>query len=429
MRLLGEEAPLSEQAPVVAVVGGGASGVIAALHLLAASSRPGVHLFEPAARPGGGFAFGCTESSWLLNVPAGRMSCRDDQPDDFLRWLEARHPAKARGAHFPFVPRVLYGAYLSERLEEAAAGSGRFHHHRVPVNSARRQGGRWVLRSGQDEELFADFCVIATGYSSRHNRSVLHATGPNELQGALEPAELPARPEALKAGSVLILGTGLTAIDLWRSLRARGRTGPITMLSRRGLLPLAHPALPLPAAPRLQRGSPRSILREMRALAAGGIAWPALADSARLTANENWAGWTARQRRSFLSHLRPYWDIARHRVPGTVLMELQRELAAGHTRILKGRIAETSSRAGQVVVRLSDARELEAAVILLAHGVPISSQSLSVEGLAPCPLGLGFEPSGAPALALVGPAGRSSAWESTAVPEIRAQCANLARLF
>src|SRR6185436_18146378 len=48
---------------------------------------------------------------------------------------------------------------------------------------------------------------------------------------------------------VLLLGAGLTAVDVVLSLLARGHRGRIHLLSRRGLLPMTHPPRMLPPVP------------------------------------------------------------------------------------------------------------------------------------------------------------------------------------
>ncbi|MDX6556277.1 MAG: FAD-NAD(P)-binding, partial [Miltoncostaeaceae bacterium] len=56
----------------VAVVGGGAAGALAAVHLLAAGA-PDVVVVDPAPHVGPGVAYGPTARDTLLNVPAGRL--------------------------------------------------------------------------------------------------------------------------------------------------------------------------------------------------------------------------------------------------------------------------------------------------------------------------------------------------------------------
>ena len=75
---------------VVAVVGAGASGTLAAIHLAAAAGRADrridlVLVDDPPV--GRGIAYSTSDRRHRLNVPAGRMSAWPDDPTHFLRWL------------------------------------------------------------------------------------------------------------------------------------------------------------------------------------------------------------------------------------------------------------------------------------------------------------------------------------------------------
>src|SRR5687767_8357114 len=94
----------------VAVVGGGASGSLQALHLLRAGIA-NVTLIEREREPGRGVAYSTRRPEHLLNVPARRMSAFPDDPDHFTRWFAARG-----GGADQFAPRLLYGDYLTELL-------------------------------------------------------------------------------------------------------------------------------------------------------------------------------------------------------------------------------------------------------------------------------------------------------------------------
>src|ERR1700721_4646083 len=73
-----------------AIVGGGAAGVLAAVHLRRAMPDAQITLIDASGRPGTGAAYGTDDSTFLLNVPAPRMSVWPDDPDHFSRWLDER---------------------------------------------------------------------------------------------------------------------------------------------------------------------------------------------------------------------------------------------------------------------------------------------------------------------------------------------------
>src|SRR3984885_9367392 len=99
----------------VAIVGGGAAGVLAAVHLRRAMPDAQITLIDASGRPGTGAAYGTDDSTFLLNVPAPRMSVWPDDPDHFSRWLDERAVTPAES----FAPRLAYGRYLQDQLAAA----------------------------------------------------------------------------------------------------------------------------------------------------------------------------------------------------------------------------------------------------------------------------------------------------------------------
>src|SRR5277367_6314643 len=96
--------------PTVAIVGGGCSGLLVAVHLLRNGCRGHVTVIEPRKRLGAGLAYSTSFDRHLLNVPASKMSAIPGQPADFLEWLRARHWPDAKPE--TFAPRRLFGEYL-----------------------------------------------------------------------------------------------------------------------------------------------------------------------------------------------------------------------------------------------------------------------------------------------------------------------------
>ena len=72
----------------IAIVGGGASGLLVALNL-ARKSPENLHItiVEPRNVLGEGIAYSTQDEGHVLNVPAGRMSAFMDQPEHFMQWM------------------------------------------------------------------------------------------------------------------------------------------------------------------------------------------------------------------------------------------------------------------------------------------------------------------------------------------------------
>jgi uncharacterized NAD(P)/FAD-binding protein YdhS len=108
----------------VVVVGGGASGALAALHLsrrAAASSVPlTLHIVEPG-QLGRGVAYSTGNHEHRLNVPATGMSVLPDEPGHFVHWLRANYdPGFPAGG---FAPRAVFGRYLADTLDQQLAAA------------------------------------------------------------------------------------------------------------------------------------------------------------------------------------------------------------------------------------------------------------------------------------------------------------------
>src|SRR5207302_1313569 len=263
----------------VELVGGGARGTLVALQLLQTARGPfRIALIERARTIGRGVAYASAEPCHLLNVPAAGMSAFPDRPDDFVRWSGARPDQ--------FVPRSVYGDYLSATLAEARGQAGTgvclvvLGGEAVGLSTADR-GIRIVFSDGV--ELPARAAVLALGNLPSVD---LVASGERTYRetpwdaGALDGLE----PEA----PVLFLGTGLTMVDAALALESRGHRGPMHALSRRGLLPQEH-GEDAPA-PQLRIGASgvRGLRRAIRAAARAATDWRAIVDALRPVTQRIW---------------------------------------------------------------------------------------------------------------------------------------------
>ena len=235
-----------------------------------------------------------------------------------------------------------------------------------------------------------------------------------------------------------------------------GRVGRIVAVSRRGLVPRGHarPGAPPVEADVAGAPTPTALLRALRAEAARAGSWRAAVDALRPGTAARWQAFTDADKRSFLRHLRPYWDVHRHRTAPDVMDVVDGLRASGRLRVVAGRVVRAEAVAGgaEVVVRTrggsADRESAEETfgvqtVVVCTGARPAADtpvvRHLVAAGLArPDPLGLGLDtdPDGAlvgadgrasGALFTLGPLRQGSLWESTAVPEIRAQAAALAR--
>jgi uncharacterized NAD(P)/FAD-binding protein YdhS len=451
----------------IAIVGAGFTGSLLALHLLQ-RCQPGdrIYLIERNAQFGRGLAYSTGNPNHLLNVRAGNMSAYADQPDHFVQWLR-RLPKGSQALlnEYPtlttFVPRGLYGSYIQQQLSEEIWRRGHGPNLYLVTDEAvrvhREQRGAKTkslsVELAVGRRLPVDRCVLATG-------NLL----PSKNKGAIvsNPWDEKALANLDQQSDVVVLGTGLTMVDTVTSLFDRGHKGRIVAVSRRGLLPRLHLSAGVDDLPRpWQFDNPPEghnvlrLLRRIRAAcreaAAQGQDWRVVIDGLRSHTQRLWQEMPTNERARFLRHLRPWWDVHRHRSSTRVMARILEAIQRRQLMIVAGRV-DSMAPAGShlsVVVRprgndgrltlnaqrvfdctalTPDLSKLELPLLrdLIASGVA-RSDALGL-GLDVTNVGAVIDAQGKPAknLFAVGPITRGTFWEITAVPDIRIACEALA---
>lgn len=439
----------------IAVIGAGLSGSLLAVNLLQRCGPDDrILLIEKRAGFGRGLAYSTTNPNHLLNVRAENMSAFHDRPDDFISWLRER--AGSRGDAPPvgnaFVSRQVYGTYIRALLCDQLWTRGRGRNLALVPDEVRtlaEDDSGLTLTTASGRIYRADLAVIASGNLP-----------PDQTVGAYignpwDPAaidDLP--PEA----PVLLVGTGLTMVDTVQSLLDAGHRGPIRAVSRRGLLPRTHaPTRPLPTD---ARALPRTtsiprltqwLRARIRTAAADGIGWRSVIDGIRPHLQDLWRRLPIEERRRFLRHLRPWWDVHRHRLAPDVAAMLDTVMRRGQLTVHAARILslDPTTIGVTTVIRHRGTNRTERVQVARAINCsgpennyfattdPLLRHLIEHGVVRPDPLGLGLEVTdhgalinaeGRPSRRLfgLGPITRGTFWEVVAVPDIRFHCARLA---
>ncbi|HEX6783664.1 MAG TPA: FAD/NAD(P)-binding protein [Sphingomicrobium sp.] len=420
----------------VAIVGGGASGTILAAQL----ARRGIKsmLIDGSGRMGRGVAYSTTEAAHLLNVRAEGMSAWAGQPDHFAKRFK-REGGEARG----FAQRRLFGRYLGEILDEAVASGHVEVRHETAV-AARRSGDGWAIQLDGGSSVDAEALVLAVGNQEPEALRAFAGVGSHFIRNPWGDESRAAVAElAAAGGSPLLVGTGLTMVDLVLSLDAVGFEGKIVALSRRGLIPRAHADFsPAPVDGALPDGL-RGLFRWLRRRGAQ-IGWRAAVDSLRPHTFALWQALTHDEQRRFLRHARPWWDVHRHRIAPEVARTVARLVGDGRLEIVAGRIVDAKATGSglQVIYRRRGTMVDQSATFDYAfnctgplHSIERTKDSLlrsllDAGSVRPDRLGIGLEVSGTARagehLWAMGPLTKGRFWEIIAVPDIREQAAIVA---
>ncbi|MHB9864528.1 FAD/NAD(P)-binding protein [Streptomyces sp. YIM S03343] len=267
----------------IGVVGGGAAAVCLIDALARSEAGPGsLTVFEPSRHLWRGRAYQADSDTVRVNAPPDDMSVRAGDPGHFARWLAGRDRTtdttgtaqdvdRFSGTRFP--PRQIYGEYLEESADTAVdtLRRGGWRVETVPsaVTEAVRESRRVLLGTGGGPARAFDYVVLCVG-----------GDGPTDVYGLRGVPGFVADPYPVSRSlrrigadeHVAVIGSGLTAVDIVLSLAARGHRGPISLLSRRGVLPGVRQR---PARFRLRHLTPERVRHEAavrRELTLGDVA-------------------------------------------------------------------------------------------------------------------------------------------------------------
>jgi uncharacterized NAD(P)/FAD-binding protein YdhS len=441
----------------IVIVGGGFSGAIVAAQLLnQLPTGQSIAIVEKNGALGEGVAYSTRVRRHLLNVSAKGMSGIPDRPEHFLQWLRL-HFDPAVSAD-DFVPRYIFAQYCQSILADSLAKRPDIVFCRIQAEAVAlwTDGATATVRLQNGSILGASIVILATG-NNPPARGRIFSLLPDKYY-ARNAWSKPALEEIPKHGNVLLLGSGLTAIDQVVALEEQGFTGTVLMLSRRGLLPAVHKVEPAwPNTWTRSLGNNLSAIvsavqLQIEAAANAGMSWRVVIDSLRPDAQRLWKSLSVTEQKRFLRHLRPYWDVHRHRLPPGIDALMSEWVSDGRLRVVAGTVvgcrelddtaevvyrvrysnALTTIRVHRIVnctgsdtdIRTTDSSLLQS---ILNQGLGrLDSLNMGLD-VSECGELISHSGQASGVLFTLGPTQKGCLWETTAVPEIRVQATQLAR--
>lgn len=434
--------------PTIAIVGAGCAGTLVAANLLRGGGALRVVLIERSGRFGPGVAYSTRDPQHRLNVVAEHMSAFPDEREHFADWTRDVFGPQPPGT---FQPRMRFGQYLRETLAAAERDA-------APGSRLERVTGE-VVDLVMDADGLA--VTLADGRRRRVDRAVL-------ALGSLPPAApvpLPTDPrviadpwaegalDGLGDGTTLLIGAGLTAIDVALSACDRPR-GRVIAISRSAQFPFEQlpgirttvPPPPAPPAPTTVDRLERWLAGHVAAARRAGHDWRDAIDGLRPELDRLWQSLPTAERERFLRERWRAWEVRRHRMAPATGERIRSLLGEGRLRVQAGRVVDLHARPSGVDVRLVAGTLRADRVVVCAgagtdvRGAPVPLlRALLRRGLAsPDPLALGLRATAdgsllaadgrpQPSIRLLGALRRGDLWETTALNEIRAQAQAIAR--
>jgi uncharacterized NAD(P)/FAD-binding protein YdhS len=447
----------------IAIVGGGFSGIMTAVNLVRLSKRP-LHLtvFNCHRPTGRGIAYSTRRPEHLLNVAARNMSAFPDEPDHFLRWLRTRSEFDSTPEielRERFIPRMVYGDYLRSIMHHYLQSAGGMVHVTTEflageVLDIEAEGERAVLHLKDSTTVEAERVVLAMG-----NEPPAALPGSKALAG--HPAWMgdpwePLEQRLPRQGrSIVVLGTGLSTVDVIISLRALGWVDSIHAVSRHGWFPHSHfRGIEYPEFPPLGVDLAELSLEKLVTLVQRHCtvlhernANPAIiVDKIRPHTQRIWSHFTSEERVTFAQRHAARWNVFRHRIAPNIHAQITSSQLTGQLQIHAAGIEYVEASGNQVVVHLDNGESHVGDLVVNATGPAVklsASRSLLLQNLlrrglvAPddADMGVRVDPDHSVistdaersrfVLAL-GPLLRGTLWETIAVPELRTQARRVA---
>ncbi|HVL10165.1 MAG TPA: FAD/NAD(P)-binding protein [Burkholderiaceae bacterium] len=375
----------------VVVVGGGVSGVSCAIQLSRRSDmRLDIVIVEPSAALGRGLAYAAIDDDHRLNGPLPAHAVDPCRPDELLDWCRntgvlAADPDATLPSGQVFLRRRDFGRYVGELVAREACnaetGSTIVHRRGRAVGATPRQDGAVDVVLEDGTTLHANMLIIATGNAPPRLLPPFrpeHVAHPHIIAN---PLNTPRLGEVPRDARVLVVGTGLTALDVLSTLVRQGHTGAITAVSRRGLRPQPQTPAICGAAPvesdglrpldRVMAELPpfiqalgpdyrladvsRALRAEIRKARAAGGDWYAPFDLVRDAVWRIWPAISIAEKQRFLRRMRAWYDVHRFRSPPPNDRLVRQAEAAGFVTFARARLdhVEASAGAGPIRVRLT----------------------------------------------------------------------------
>jgi len=441
---------------IVTIVGAGFSGIALTLNLLRQVKTPlKINLIERSDRFAKGVAYSTKEDYHILNVPAIKMGLFEEEPHHFFTWLRANGYCYEPN---DFVPRKIYGDYLKNIFESETSNSGAieiFQDEAIDISKL-EQGALITLEN--TGTFYSDQIILATG-NFQKPLFVSNISGENFkfYNDPWQSDQIPYLKYSEK-DKILIIGTGLTMVDIVLSLVNNNYKGKIWAISRNGRLPLPHnfesyyPSFINELKLSTNLASLINTIKKHLEIANKlDISWQAVLDTLRPHHTNLWQNLTLNERTKFLKRLGNIWNISRHRIPEKSDQILQTLISNDRLIIKKAELKKflETKDGWNCELKETKAKNLfleNFKTIFNCSGIhhnPVQIQDRLIKNLFEAgqlcvhPLGDGFNATKEGALIdnkgtssnclyTIGPALKSVLGESTAVQEIRQQAKQLA---
>ena len=451
----------------ILIIGGGFCGVMTMVNLLKKAKSPiEITLFNASYPEGRGIAYSTYSDQHVLNVQTRNMSAFVDDPDHFLNWVKETASTNTSAEELPgtYLPRNLYGKYIDHIYQNALKSKPEHVSLRIineEVIDLDEKENRVEVITSAGNKFSGDKALLATGNHLPGNPPIENKDFFKSRRYFANPWHAASVSNTEGNSPILIIGTGLTMVDVVLGLRENNFSGKIIALSPKGFSILAHKKhhqqryiLDELSPPYTLTSLYKLFYKHVRNAHRRGESGETVVDAVRSKTQEIWQQLSLEDKKSFMSHVRHLWGVARHRLPGDIHAFIQSLIKDEKLEVLAGRIQNIVENDGEVHVTVkpksgNDVKELRVSRVINCTGPqtditrfnsPLYQSALKKNIVSPDEMRLGIHasPEGAihsgksslnGKIFTIGTLLKGQLWESTAVPELRVQADRMAEML
>jgi uncharacterized NAD(P)/FAD-binding protein YdhS len=367
----------------IVIIGGGFTGTMTAVHLLEKSTEPcEIMIINKKDSLNKGTAYNPYSDNQLLNVITGKMSAFADKPDHFLDWVMKKKEFADKDKTLilnAFLPRKLYGEYLSEIWKESlkTAVSKKIKISEIDnyVEDIEIKDDSVFVITGKGEVHKSDYCIIATGNNIPGNPAIKNTGFYKSKNYFKNPWNIESVKDLKNNLPVLIIGNGLTMVDTVFGLLEQGFRGEIFSISNNGfnILPHRHSGLKYSKLTEELKENIslfellKLVNKHIKTVREFGVSAEPVIDSLRPHTQKIWKSLSEKERKLFMSRLRHLWGVARHRIPLHSHDKIQQLRIEGKLHINAGKILDIIETENGIMTEYFDKKENKIKILYVSR--------------------------------------------------------------
>lgn len=213
----------------VAIIGMGSSGmgVLAAYEKEVDPSLVSIDCYDSSDSMGRGYPYREDSNHLLLNLKTRKLSYDYENNDDLADWLDSE------GIEKPvYTPRPVFGDYTKSRMNASAKN---FEANLIEEKIVRidKNDDKWELETEAGETRIYDRVHLCFGELNQNDYYNL-ADYPNYINNIYPVSE---KLKDIESGNILVIGAGLSGVDVSTYLLNENKGDFITMFSRTCVIP------------------------------------------------------------------------------------------------------------------------------------------------------------------------------------------------